>query len=80
MPMPDPNTLARWLILLGLGVAVVGVVVWLLGRSGVAWGRIPGDLTFSFGGGSCFIPLATSLILSLVLTLLVNLILRLPHK
>ncbi len=78
--MPDPNTLARWLILLGLGVAVAGVVVWLLGRSGVALGRLPGDMTFSFGGGACFIPLATSLILSIVLTLLVNLILRLPHK
>jgi hypothetical protein len=78
--MPDPNSLARWLIVLGLGVAAAGVVVWLLGRSGVAWGRLPGDIHFSFSGGSCFLPLATSLILSLVLTLLLNLILRLPHK
>ena len=29
--MPDPNSLARWLILLGLGVAAAGAVVWLLG-------------------------------------------------
>jgi len=78
--MPDPNSLARWLILLGLGVAAAGVVVWLLGRSGVAWGQLPGDFHFSFSGGSCFIPLATSLLLSLILTLLLNLILRLPRK
>ena len=78
--MPDPNSLARWLILLGLGVAAAGVGVWLLGRSGIALGRLPGDLRFSSGGASCFIPLATSLLLSLILTLLLNLILRLPRK
>ena len=54
--------------------------VWLLGRSGIALGRLPGDLRFSFGGASCFLPLATSLLLSLILTLLLNLILRLPRK
>jgi len=78
--MPDPNSLARWLILLGLGVVAAGVVVWLLGRSGIALGQLPGDLRFSFGGASCFLPLATSLLLSLILTLLLNLILRLPRK
>jgi hypothetical protein len=78
--MPDPNSLARWLIVLGLGMAATGVIVWLFGRSGIPLGRLPGDLRFTFGGGSCFLPLATSLILSLLLTLLLNLILRLPHK
>ena len=78
--MPDPNSLTRWLILLGLGVVAAGVVVWLLGRSGIALGQLSGDLRFSVGGASCFLPLATSLLLSLILTLLLNLILRLPRK
>ncbi len=41
MHMPDSNTLARWLILLGLGVDRRRRRVWLLGRSGVALGRLP---------------------------------------
>jgi hypothetical protein len=78
--MPDPNSLSRWLIVAGLALAGVGAIVWLLGKSGISLGRLPGDLRFSIGGGSCFVPLATSFILSLILTLLLNLILRLPHK
>lgn len=78
--MPDPNSLARWLIILGLSVAGAGVVVWLLGRTGLTPGRLPGDLRFSIGGASCLVPLATSLLLSLVLTVLLNVILRLLHK
>ncbi len=78
--MPDPNSLSRWLILIGLALAGAGAVVWLLGRSGITLGRLPGDLRFSLGGGSCFLPIATSLILSLVLTVLLNLILRVLHK
>jgi hypothetical protein len=78
--MPDPNSLSRWLIIAGLALAGAGAIFWLVGKSGISLGRLPGDLRFSFGGGSCFVPLATSLILSLVLTLLLNLILRLPHK
>jgi hypothetical protein len=80
MHMPDPNSLSRWLIVVGLALAAAGAIVWLLGRSGISLGRLPGDLRFSVGSGSCFLPLATSLILSLVLTLLLNLILRLLHK
>ena len=78
--MPDPNSLARWLIVVGLALAGAGALVWLLSRSGIALGRLPGDLRFSFGGGSCFVPIATSLVLSLVLTLLLNLVLRLLRK
>jgi Protein of unknown function (DUF2905) len=78
--MPDPNSLARWLIVTGLALAGAGTLVWLLGRSGITLGRLPGDLRFSVGGASCFVPIATSLILSLLLTILLNLILRLLHK
>lgn len=78
--MPDPHSLSRWLILIGLALAGAGAVVWLLGRTGITLGRLPGDLRFSVGSGSCFLPIATSLILSLILTVLLNLILRVLHK
>jgi hypothetical protein len=78
--MPDPNSLARWLIVVGLALAGAGALVWLLGRSGIALGRLPGDLRFNAGGATCFLPLASSIVISLLLTVLVNLILRALHK
>ena len=67
--MPDPTVFGRLLIILGVVILIVGVVLTLGAR--VPWlGRLPGD--FSFGGGNwrVFIPLGTSLLLSVVLTLL----------
>ena len=78
--MPDLNAVARWLVLLGLGIAAVGLLVWLIGRSVLPLGRLPGDLRFDWGGATCFVPLASSIVLSLLLTLLINLILRAMHK
>jgi hypothetical protein len=78
--MPDLPSLGRTLLLVGLGLAVLGGVVWVLGRSGLPLGRLPGDFRFEIGGVSCFIPLATSLLLGLGLTVLLNVILRLLNK
>jgi hypothetical protein len=78
--MPDLNTLARWVVLLGLGIAAAGVLLWLIGRSGLPLGRLPGDLRFEWGGATCFVPLASSIVLSILLTLLINLILRALNK
>lgn len=75
--MNDLTTLAKVLLALGLVLAAVGGGLWLLGRSGVPLGRLPGDLRFTVGGVSCFIPLAASIVISLVLTIVLNLIARL---
>ncbi len=70
------TTVAKVLIGLGLTLAAGGGVLWLLIRLGVPLGRLPGDVRFQIGGASIVIPLATSIILSLVLTVIVNLLLR----
>jgi hypothetical protein len=67
--MADPTGFGRLFIILGVVLLVVGIVLTLGAR--VPWlGRLPGD--FSFGGGNwrVFIPLGTSLLLSIILTLL----------
>lgn len=74
--MPDLAHLARWLVIFGLGLALIGAIVWLIARTGLPLGRLPGDIRFESGGLTCFIPLATSLLLSLILTILLNVILR----
>ena len=67
-----PQQFGKWLIVAGVLIIVVGVLVILLGKVGLF--RLPGD--FSFGGRNwrIYFPLASSLILSLLLTLLLWLI------
>ena len=67
--------LARLLIVLGIALAVVGGLL-LLGVRIPLLGRLPGDFTFRTGGGTVFFPLATSIVLSIVLTVLLNLFFR----
>ena len=74
--MPDLTTIARWVILLGLIIVAVGAVLWLAGRLNLPLGKLPGDIQIQTKNASCVFPLATSLILSVLLTLLLNIILR----
>lgn len=70
--MPD---LGRLLVFAGVALVVAGLVVMLLG-SALPLGRLPGDLHFGIGRGRVYVPLASSLLLSLLLTLVANIILR----
>ena len=69
-----------WLLILaGAALAVLGGVLLLIGK--VPWlGRLPGDIRVEGRHVSFFFPLATCVILSVVLTILVNLLLRLFHR
>lgn len=67
--------LARLLIV--FGVVAVGLGLLLLVAPKIPWiGRLPGDFLFRSGGTTIYVPLATSLILSIVLTILLNLFWR----
>jgi hypothetical protein len=63
----------RSLILIGVLIVVVGLVVLLAGRVPFL-GNLPGDVRIQTGGISCFIPIATSILLSIILTVLINLV------
>ena len=67
-----PGWLGRWLIVAGLVLVAAGGAVLLLGRLGLF--RLPGD--FEFGGRNwrVFVPMTTSIILSVILTLVLWLI------
>lgn len=61
------NDLGRMLLIVGAVLLVAGALFLAAGRLGV--GRLPGDFVIRRGNVSCFFPLATSILLSLVLTL-----------
>ena len=71
---PIMADIGRWLVIAGLGLAAMGGVLMLVGRLPI--GELPGDITIGGPNGSVFIPLATCLLLSAVLTLALNLIIR----
>ncbi len=73
--MGDLNHLAKILIFLGLGALGIGVLLLFVGKI-FPLGRLPGDFYYIKGNFSFYFPLATMLILSLVLTIMVNLIFR----
>jgi hypothetical protein len=67
----ETSQLARALIGLGLLVAAVGALLLLGGRLGL--GRLPGDFSLIRGRFTFYAPLATSIVISVLLTLLLNL-------
>jgi hypothetical protein len=64
--------MGKTLVLVGLGIAALGALVLL----GVPFGRLPGDVYIRRGNFSVYVPIATSLVLSLLLTLLLALFRR----
>ncbi len=59
-------------------VLIFGVLLVLIGGALMLFGRLhlPGDLAFRRGGVTIYVPIATSIIASIVLTILVNLLFR----
>jgi hypothetical protein len=78
--MPDLTTIARWMIVLGLSLAGLGAILWVIARLGLPFGKLPGDIFIQGENASCFFPLASMLILSLLLTLLANILIRLLNR
>jgi hypothetical protein len=63
----------RLLVILGAVLAVVGLLLTLWGRLPLL-GRLPGDLVFRSGNFTVHLPLATSLLISVLLTLVLALL------
>ena len=64
--------MGRFLIVLGLLIAAVGLLVSL----GLPIGRLPGDITIRRGNFTLYVPIMTSILASIVLTLILMLFTR----
>ncbi len=74
--MNEMDNIARLLIALGVLILLSGLGLWLLSKLGGGGYRIPGDFVIRRGNFTLYFPLASGLILSLILTILLNLLLR----
>ena len=68
-------------MLLGLGLVIVavGLVLMLLGRTNLPIGRLPGDILYRGKHTTFYFPLATSIVMSVVLSLVLYLVGRIRH-
>lgn len=60
--------MGKLLVVAGLVIAGIGLVV----MAGVPLGRLPGDFVIRRGNATFYFPLATSIVVSIVLTLLLG--------
>ncbi len=78
------EAIGRWLIIVGLGIAALGMLLFFLGKLPfLQWfGKLPGDIRYRSPDGSlsCFVPIVSSILLSILLTIILNLILRLINR
>jgi hypothetical protein len=68
--------LGKLLIFLGIALVVAGVVVILLGRIHLPLGRLPGDFLYRGKNTTVYFPLATSLLVSVVLSIVLYVVSR----
>jgi hypothetical protein len=68
------NEIGKILVGCGLLLVVVGVLVIIAGRTGLPFGRLPGDFAYRGKHVSIFFPLGTSILISVVLTLVLYLL------
>jgi len=71
--------MGRMLVILGIALVVIGGIVMLLGRTGLPLGRLPGDILYKGKNTTFYFPLATSILISVVLSIVLYLIGRLKH-
>lgn len=63
------NDLGKFLILAGTLLLAAGAIVLLLARLHLPLGRLPGDIVYRGKNSTIYFPLATSIVLSIVLSI-----------
>ena len=72
------KVMGKWLIIAGLVIAALGVVVYLLERTGFR--GLPGDIRYESENVKVYFPIATSIVLSILLTLIMWLVSYLRNR
>ncbi|HLX85749.1 MAG TPA: DUF2905 domain-containing protein [Terriglobales bacterium] len=65
------------LVALGVVLAIIGGIIMLAGRTGLLIGRLPGDILYRGKRATFYFPLASSILISVLLSLVFFLISRL---
>ncbi|RIH64770.1 DUF2905 domain-containing protein [Mariniphaga sediminis] len=66
--------MARWFIMAGLVLIVVGILIYLAPWLFNWFGKLPGDIRIEKENSKVFIPITSMILISVVLTILINVI------
>jgi hypothetical protein len=66
--------MGKLLIILGLVLVAAGALLTVLGRVNLPLGRLPGDIVYRGKNTTFYIPLATSVVVSVVLSVVLYLV------
>ena len=68
------ESLARTLMIGGVVLFLIGGGIFLASKFGIPFGRLPGDIRIEGENGSFYFPLTSSILVSVILTIVLNLI------
>ena len=74
------ETFARYLMLAGIGLFLIGGGMFLAAKFGITLGRLPGDIRIEGQNGSFYFPVTSSIFVSVILTILLNIVSRFLNK
>ena len=74
------ENIARYLMIGGVILFLVGGGVYLASKFGIPLGRLPGDIRIEGENGSFYFPVTTSILVSVILTIVLNIIVRFFRK
>lgn len=78
----DIQAIGRALLIIGLVLAALGGLLLLVGRLPLfsSLGRLPGDIRIEGQGFSCFVPIVSMILLSVIVTIVINIVIRLINR
>lgn len=74
------ETIARYLMLAGIALFLIGNGLYLATKFGIPLGRLPGDIRIEGENSSFYFPITSSILVSIILTIVLNVILRWVKK
>jgi len=67
------------IIIIGVFIAVAGVIIYFSGGKLNFLGRLPGDIRFEKGNSTFYFPVVTCILLSVIVTILIRIIQWFTH-
>jgi len=74
------ETFARYVMIGGIILFLIGAGIYLAAKFGIPLGRLPGDIRMEGENGSFYFPVTTSILISVILTIVLNVISRFLNK
>lgn len=78
----DLHGIGKLFLYIGMTLACLGALFILLGRFAIFsnFGNLPGDIRIESENFSCFIPIASMILLSIILTVVANILFRIINR